>query len=222
MPFRHFLSGNAQWAAEFKAKVPQLAAQLSQAQAPRTLWYTCADSRVSPEMITNSNPGELFVHRNIANVVSTTDLSAMSVLEFAVKVLKVEHIVVTGHAMCGGVLATLSGQPAGEHLDEWLTPVKHLHALQKQGFTCDGQHLDQALPKDQMELDLTKLNIRRSLSQLAQSTYVQARWQDATAPPLTLHGLYLNLDSFKLEVTHPPASSPQEATQAYSIPALTQ
>ncbi|KAJ1928940.1 hypothetical protein IWQ60_001629 [Tieghemiomyces parasiticus] len=214
------LTANGQWATEFQAQNPKLAIEISQSQSPKILWYSCMDSRFSPEIITKSNLGDLFVHRSIANVVTMSDLSAMAGLEYAVNVLKVEHIVVSGHTKCGGIHAAMDDHPAGDHLEPWLSPTKRLHQLQLKGYTSDGKLQSQPLPADQQELDLNKFNIRNSLYQLSQSGHVQARWKDATAPPLSLHGLLLDISTRKLEKVMPSAGNATEAEQAYSIPTV--
>ncbi|MGH8457505.1 MAG: carbonic anhydrase, partial [Stenotrophobium sp.] len=134
---RHLFRGNEAWAKSMEATHPEFFTQLAQLQSPRYMWIGCADSRVPANEITGLLPGEVFVHRNVANVVVHTDLNCLSVIQFAVDVLKVEHIIVCGHYGCGGVAAALRRTRLGL-IDNWLRHIqdvhdKHAHALAKIG-----------------------------------------------------------------------------------------
>jgi carbonic anhydrase len=122
MPLKELLDRNKAWAESMRAQDPQFFRRLSQQQAPKYLWIGCSDSRVPANQITGLQPGEVFVHRNVANVVVHTDLNALSTIQFAVDVLKVEHILVVGHYGCGGVHAALTGARVGL-ADNWLRHV---------------------------------------------------------------------------------------------------
>ena len=115
------LTRNRDWAAEMVAGDPDFFRRLEAQQAPRYLWIGCSDSRVSANVISGLAPGEVFVHRNVGNVMANADLNALTVLDFAVSVLKVEHVIVVGHYGCGGVAAALDGKGHGL-LDNWLRP----------------------------------------------------------------------------------------------------
>jgi carbonic anhydrase len=123
MPLKELLDRNREWAAKVRAEDPQFFKRLSQLQAPKYLWIGCSDSRVPANQITGLQPGEVFVHRNVANVVVHTDLNCLSTIQFAVDVLKVEHILVVGHYGCGGVGAVLRKDKLGL-IDNWLRHVK--------------------------------------------------------------------------------------------------
>ncbi|MDX1269062.1 MAG: carbonic anhydrase, partial [Oceanisphaera sp.] len=119
MNLDHLLESNRQWAEQITAEQPDFFKQLARQQKPELLWIGCADSRVPANEIMGLMPGEVFVHRNVANLVVHTDLNCLSVIQFAVDVLKVKHIIVTGHYGCGGVAAALSNQRLGL-IDNWL------------------------------------------------------------------------------------------------------
>src|SRR5512144_1118168 len=136
---RHLLERNRAWAARLRAQRPDFFAELALQQAPKYLWIGCADSRVPATDITDLAPGEIFVHRNVANVVVHTDLNCLSVLQFAVDVLKVRHVIVTGHYGCGGVRAALESSPHGL-IDNWLRHVQDVAARhQDDCFSRSGE-----------------------------------------------------------------------------------
>src|SRR5437016_14205470 len=123
----HLLANNRAWADEIRARDPEFFATLAEQQAPEYLWIGCSDSRVPANVIVGLMPGELFVHRNVANVVAHTDLNCLSAIQFAVEVLGVEHIIVCGHYGCGGVLAALQNNQLGL-IDNWLRHVQDVRA----------------------------------------------------------------------------------------------
>ncbi|HUG27739.1 MAG TPA: carbonic anhydrase, partial [Gemmatimonadales bacterium] len=118
----HLFANNRTWAEETRSRSPEFFSKLAQQQAPEYLWIGCSDSRVPANQIVGLLPGELFVHRNVANVVSHSDLNCLSVLQYAIEVLKVKHVIVCGHYGCGGVLAALEGTRLGL-IDNWLRNV---------------------------------------------------------------------------------------------------
>ncbi|QZE14872.1 hypothetical protein K4L44_03150 [Halosquirtibacter laminarini] len=126
------LTNNEAWASEMSNKYAQVLEENGKGQAPKILWIGCADSRVPPGMITESQPGQIFVHRNIANVVEESDESLNSVLEYALFYLKVDLVVVCGHYDCGGVKAAVSGDTFSPYISKWINPIqKELKTLQK-------------------------------------------------------------------------------------------
>lgn len=175
--YEKLLLENKAWAAEQVGTDPEYFTRLSHQQTPEFLWIGCSDSRVPANEITNTAPGEIFVHRNIANMVVHTDLNMLSVLQYAVQVLKVQHIIVCGHYGCGGVKAALSHKNLGL-INKWLRNIKDVYFFHK-------EELD-AL-KDDAQVDrLTELNVQEQVMNLAKTSIVQMAWRSEQRP--TLHG----------------------------------
>ena len=175
---RELIDNNREWAAKVRAEDPDFFRRLSRQQAPKYLWIGCSDSRVPANQITGLAPGEVFVHRNIANVVVHTDLNCLSVIQFAVDVLKVEHILVVGHYGCGGVHAALTGQRVGL-ADNWLRHVadvaeKHAARLSESKF------------ESLRHARLCELNVIEQVSNVCLTTIVQDAW--SRGQPLSVHG----------------------------------
>jgi len=180
---KSLLARNHRWAERVRADDPQFFKQLSRLQAPRYLWIGCSDSRVPANQILDLNPGEIFVHRNVANVVVHADLNCLSVLQFAVDVLKVEQIIVCGHYGCGGVQAVVSGERHGL-VDNWLRHV---------GDVLD-KHRDRVEARDSETLrhaHLCELNVIEQVVNTCQTTVVQDAW--TRGQPLAVHGLIYSL-----------------------------
>ncbi len=174
----HLIERNRQWAGEVQAAKPDFFRLLAAQQSPRYLWIGCSDSRVPANDIVNLLPGELFVHRNVANVVVHTDLNCLSVLQFAVDVLRVEHVIVVGHYGCGGVRAAWQGKPLGL-IDNWLRHVQDV-AERHVAFL-------RTLPDEATVIDrLCELNVIEQVHHVARTTIVQDAWR--RGQPLTLHG----------------------------------
>ena len=181
---RHLLDRNRSWAAGVEARQPGFFGQLVAQQAPRYLWIGCADSRVPANEIVDLAPGELFVHRNVANVVVHTDFNCLSVLQYAVDVLKVEHVIVVGHYGCGGIRAALEGRPLGL-IDNWLRHVQDVAARHR-------ALLDALAGVDQRIDRLCELNVIEQVVHVARTTIVQDAWR--RGQPLTLHGFVYGLN----------------------------
>jgi carbonic anhydrase len=180
---RHLLDRNRAWAANIEARQPGFFKALAAQQAPRYLWIGCADSRVPANEIVDLAPGELFVHRNVANVVVHTDFNCLAVLQYAVDVLKVEHVIVVGHYGCGGIRAALEESAHGL-IDNWLRHVqdvaaKHEAALAK----LDGlaRRVDR----------LCELNVVEQVVHVGRTTIVQDAWHRGQS--VALHGLVYGL-----------------------------
>lgn len=172
------LKKNQAWADSIKKEDPDFFHRLSNQQAPEYLWIGCADSRVPANQIVDLMPGELFVHRNVANVVVHTDFNCLSVLQFAIEVLKVKHILVVGHYNCGGVRAALLDQGFGL-LSNWLRHV--------QDVRDKHQNVLDQLPSEQDRIDrLCELNVVEQVGHLCQNSIVQDAWR--RHQPLTVHG----------------------------------
>jgi carbonic anhydrase len=169
---------NRRWAAAKLAKDPGFFARLLGQQAPDYLWIGCSDSRVPANEIVDLDPGELFVHRNVANLAPPQDANYLSVLQFAVDVLKVKHILVVGHYGCGGVAASVSGGRLGL-VDHWLHPIREVAHDHRQELA--------AIPDEAARLDrLCELNVVRQVRNVASDLFVQDAW--GRGQPLTVHG----------------------------------
>jgi carbonic anhydrase len=180
----HLLEGNRKWAEKITAEQPDFFSQLARQQKPEFLWIGCADSRVPANEIMGLMPGEVFVHRNVANLVVHTDLNCLSVVQFAVDVLKVKHIIVTGHYGCGGVAAALSNQKLGL-IDNWLRNVQDVLKIYRRYFD--------ALPDEATRLNrLCEVNVMAQVLNLAETTIVQNAWE--RGQDLSLHGWIYGLD----------------------------
>ena len=179
----HLLDRNRAWATRISAEHPGFFQGLAAQQAPRYLWIGCADSRVPANEIVDLAPGELFVHRNVANVVVHTDFNCLSVIQFAVDVLKVEHVIVCGHYGCGGVQAALEGMRLGL-VDNWLRHVGDV--LQKH------RGLVEALEQPSLRhARLCELNVIEQVLNLCQTTVVQDAWD--RGQPLAVHAWIYSL-----------------------------
>jgi carbonic anhydrase len=163
----HLFDNNRNWAAEMTRQDPDFFRRLASQQAPRYLWIGCSDSRVPATQITGLLPGEMFVHRNIANVVVHTDLNCLSTIQFAVEVLKVEHIIVCGHYDCGGVFAALRGDKVGL-ADNWLRHVQDVRSKHQ-------PQLD-ALPTEARQQRLCELNVIEQAINVSKTTVVRDAW----------------------------------------------
>jgi carbonic anhydrase len=183
-PLHRLLDNNRAWAAERVKRDPGFFKRLAGQQAPEFLWIGCSDSRVPANEIVGLDPGELFVHRNVANVVVHTDLNCLSVLQFAVDVLKVRHIIVCGHYGCGGIRAALDRDSHGL-IDNWL---RHVQDVQR-----DHHEELAAITDDREKVDrLCELNAVEQVRNIARTTIVQDAWR--RGHPLQLHGWIYGLD----------------------------
>ena len=181
---QHLLDNNRRWAARAVAADPDFFRRLEGQQAPDYLWIGCSDSRVPANEIVDLAPGELFVHRNVANVVSHADANCQSVIQFAVDELKVEHIMVDGHYGCGGVKAALECTPVGGIADHWLGNVREV--------VCRHQHLVDLEPGDIGKNTLmVELNVMEQAINVCASPTVLAAW--GRGQPLTIHGWVYSL-----------------------------
>ena len=185
------------------ARDPYFFETLSRQQSPRYLWIGCSDSRVPANEIVGLMPGELFVHRNVANVVAHTDLNCLSVLQYAVDVLRVEHVIVCGHYGCGGVRAAFERASLGL-IDNWLRQVQDVHQ----------QHHDVIVAAGELAVDrLCELNVIEQARHVAATTIVQDAWQ--RGQPLTLHSWVYGLRDGLLRDLGFTASAHQDVADAY-------
>ena len=171
-------ANNRAWAARKVAGDPGFFKRLEGQQAPEYLWIGCSDSRVPANEIVDLDPGELFVHRNVANLAPPQDANYLSVLQFAVEVIKVKHVMVVGHYGCGGVAAAVDGQRRGL-VDHWLHPIREVHH--------DHRHELEAIPEKGDRLNrLCELNVIRQVRNVASDVFVQEAW--SRGQPLSVHG----------------------------------
>jgi carbonic anhydrase len=195
--YTRLLLANRAWVQERERIRPGFFERLAKDQKPDFLWIGCSDSRVPAEEVTGTDPGEIFVHRNIANQVWPTDLNLMSVLQYAVGALKVEHVIVCGHYGCGGVKAAMKGGVTG-HIAEWLRMIEDIQR-------AEATTLEAALDEDAKTERLVELNVHRQLQNLAGTETIQRAWQDEGRP--VLHGWVYDLRDgllHDLEVVTPP------------------
>ena len=179
-PYERLLLENKAWALEKTALDSGFFARLAEVQTPEVLWIGCSDSRVPSEIIVNAQPGEMFVHRNIANQIITTDFNSLSVLQYAVDVLKVNHVVVCGHYGCGGIRAALQKQnPALLIVNKWLKHIKDIYRLHR-------QELEALRTDDERVNRLVELNVLEQIYNLAHTSIIQSAWKRARRP--SLHG----------------------------------
>ncbi|HEX4553347.1 MAG TPA: carbonate dehydratase [Xanthobacteraceae bacterium] len=179
----HLKANNRAWAARMISADPGFFRRLETQQAPQYLWIGCSDSRVPANEIVGLDPGELFVHRNVANLAPPQDANYLSVLQFAVDVLKVKHIMVVGHYGCGGVRAAVDGKRRGL-VDHWLHPIREVYN--------EHRHALDAMPDEAARLDrLCELNVARQVKNVAADVFVQDAW--ARGQDVSVHGWVYSL-----------------------------
>jgi carbonic anhydrase len=180
----NLFENNRRWAADQTRRDPEFFRRLARQQSPEYLWIGCSDSRVPANEICGLLPGEMFVHRNVANVVGHTDLNLLSVLQYAVDVLRVRHVIVCGHYGCGGVRAALAGARLGL-IDNWLQNVRDVHRAYR-------ERMD-ALPDDDARADLLcELNVAEQVANVCETTIVQDGWKRGQR--LAVHGWVYRLE----------------------------
>ncbi len=177
--YEKLLLQNKAWAEEIKADDPQYFEKLSHIQTPEFLWIGCSDSRVPADRITGTQPGEIFVHRNVANLVVNTDVNLLAVLDYAVTVLKVKHVIVCGHYGCGGIKAAASKHDHKPVLNMWLKNIKDVYRLHR-------KELDAIKEAEQKTDRLVELNVQEQIFNLAKTTIIQKAWKKEQRPDL--HG----------------------------------
>jgi carbonic anhydrase len=176
---------NKAWAAEKVQNDPNYFTKLSGIQTPDFLWIGCSDSRVPANEITGTSPGEIFVHRNIANMVVHTDVNLLSVLEYAVKFLEVKHVIVCGHYGCGGVKASMSQHNLGI-INKWIMHIKDVQRIHAEELQAIGD-------EDARTNRLVELNVIEQVTNLAKTSVIQKAWKERQGPHL--HGWVYGLDN---------------------------
>jgi len=204
---KHLFANNRDWAAKMTRQDPEFFSRLSSQQAPQYLWIGCADSRVPANEIVGLAPGELFVHRNVANIVVHADLNCLSVLQFAVEVLKVEHIIVCGHYGCGGVRAALRDDRLGL-VDNWLRHVQDVRWKHQ-------AELDSLPTEEQRHARLCELNVVEQVVNVSQTTVVRDAWTRGQS--LAVHGWIYDLhDGLLRDLAVSVTTTPAEGTPQFS------
>ena len=199
------LENNRRWVTEVTREDPDFFARTASQQAPKYLWIGCSDSRVIPNQITGLPPGQLLVHRNIANVVMETDPNCMSVIDFAVRILEVRHIIVCGHYGCAGVHTAMSGTTM-DPLNEWLDGIRTLWGHHEEDLMEDGMQAAQ----DRM----TELNVGKQMLSLCRTPSVEDAWLNRKS--LRVHGWIYGLKDGVLQNLYPDIGSISERTRAES------
>lgn len=183
--YKKILDNNKEWVETTLSKDPNYFADLAKGQTPPLLWIGCSDSRVPANEIIGAKPGEVFVHRNIANMVVHSDMNMLSVLDYAVNVLKVKHVIVCGHYGCGGVKAAMGNQSIGI-IDNWIRHIKDVYRLHH-------TYLDSILDETDRFNKFVEINAMEQVYDLAKTSIVQSAWKNGQE--LTLHGWVYGLNS---------------------------
>jgi len=187
--YLELIEGNREFIKVVESEDPKFFDRLAEGQHPQFLWIGCSDSRVPPSEVTDVKPGSIFVHRNIANVVVSTDANLLSVAYYAIKVLKVKHVIVCGHYGCGGVGAAMSRERYG-YIDGWLGHIKDVYRLHR-------QELD-ALTDEETRLNrFVELNVIEQVANLAKVSFIQEEWEQGEFP--YIHGWVYDLKSGKIK-----------------------
>ena len=204
---RTLLEHNRQWAARIKADDPTFFEQLSAQQTPEYLWIGCSDSRVPANQILGMMPGEIFVHRNIANVVIHTALNCQSVIQYAVEVLKVKHVIVCGHYGCGGVMAAMGSSQFGL-IDNWLRNIKDVyrrHARELDALADDAARVNK----------LCEYNVLTQLENVCHTTTIQNAW--ARGQELHVHAWIYSVRDGLIRDLHSTVSAPDQLEPVYQL-----
>lgn len=205
--YKHIFENNKRWVREKTDLDPQYFHRLSKGQNPPILWIGCSDSRVPANEITGTQPGEIFVHRNIANMVIHTDMSMLSVLDYAVNVLKVKHVIVCGHYGCGGVNAALENKHFGL-IDNWLRHIKDVYRLHK-------SEIDSIHDKEEKSRRFVELNVEEQVFDLAKTSIIQNAW--ANEQFLQLHGIVYDVANGVLKDLNINITDNQQLDKVYQL-----
>ncbi len=201
----HLLENNRLWAEDMEKERPGFFAALAQQQTPRILWIGCSDSRVPANQITGLEPGQVFVHRNVANIVGHADLNALSVLQYAVEVLEVEHVIVCGHYGCGGIQAALGDLRLGL-IDNWLLNVKDVRWKHRTAID--------SLDQDAQARRLCELNVIEQVANVCHTSFVREAWQRKRT--LSIHGWIYELGDGLLRDLGPTVTATEEFDELYA------
>ncbi|WP_244613265.1 carbonate dehydratase [Modicisalibacter radicis] len=203
---QRLLERNREWAEKVSRQDPDFFARLSQQQNPDYLWIGCSDSRVPANQIIDLPPGEVFVHRNVANLLQHNDMNALSVVQFAVDVLKVKHIMVVGHYGCGGVRAAITGGEFGV-VDYWLHSIRELYSRHRDSL--------EELPLDQQVDRMCEHNVRAQVANLCQTKIIQRAW--LRGQPLAVHGWVYGLSDGRVTDLECTTEGLDQVSQLYRV-----
>ncbi len=204
---KHLFEKNKNWADNIKKSDPEFFTKLSEQQSPEYLWIGCSDSRVPANQIVDMLPGEIFVHRNIANMVIHTDLNCLSVIQYAVEVLKVKHIIVCGHYGCSGINAAMENKEHGL-IDNWLRNIKDVYRNQ--------QNKIDALQNESAKINLLcELNVIEQVNNVCHTTIVQSAWK--SGQELAVHGWIYSVEDGILKDLNVCITKPDEISKIHRI-----
>jgi carbonic anhydrase len=203
---------NRAWAKSMTDRDPEFFSRLVHQQTPEYLWIGCSDARVPANELMGMLPGELFVHRNIANLVHSIDINLMSVLEFAINVLKVRHVIVCGHYGCGGVRAAVERQEFGV-IDNWLRKIKDIYAASKEALDAETD------PEKRINL-LCEINVRQQVLNVCHTSIVQNAWREGRE--LAVHGWIYSIADGLLKDLGFTIENAQALEPIYHLPGVTQ
>jgi carbonic anhydrase len=204
---KHLLNKNIAWSKKMTEINPDFFTQLTNQQKPDYLWIGCSDSRVPANQVVDMAPGEIFVHRNIANLVVHTDLNCLSVIQYAVEVLKVKHIIVCGHYGCGGIKAAFEGREHGL-IDNWLQHIKDVYRWHKNEIDA------QPTKQDKLNL-LCEKNVIEQVANVCHSTIVQRNWK--ANKDLTVHGWIYSLENGLLKALEAEISASDQLSVTHTL-----
>lgn len=205
--YKKILDNNKEWVEKTLSKDPNYFKHLAKEQKPPLLWIGCSDSRVPANEIIGAKPGDVFVHRNIANMVVHSDMNMLSVLDYAVNVLKVKHVIVCGHYGCGGVKAAMGNASIGI-IDNWIRHIKDVYRLHH-------TYLDSIMDETERFNKFVELNVKEQVFDLAKTSIVQGAWKNGQE--LTLHGWVYGLNSGFVTDLEVNLSSEKELDQVYQL-----
>jgi carbonic anhydrase len=205
--YKKILDNNKAWVEKTLKTDPEYFKDLAKGQHPPLLWIGCSDSRVTANEIIGAKPGDVFVHRNIANMVVHSDMSMLSVLDYAVNVLKVKHVIVCGHYGCGGIKAAMGNASIGI-IDNWIRHIKDVYRLHH-------TYLDSVINEDDRFNAFVELNVKEQVFDLAKTSIVQSAWK--SGQELTLHGWVYGLNSGFVTDLDVNLSSEKELDKVYQL-----
>ncbi len=205
---QHLFENNRRWVEEVESENPGFFQRLAKGQSPEYLWIGCSDSRIPANEVVGLMPGELFVHRNVANLVIHTDMSLLSVLQYAVEVLQIKHVIVCGHYGCGGVIGAMKGESLGL-IDNWLRFIKDIYHR--------NEELLDSMDEQQRANRLCELNVIQQVANLVHTTIVQDAWQ--RGQNLAVHGWIYDIKDGKLRDLNVCISAPEQLNEVYRLDA---